>query len=78
MNKFIVKERRPDGFYRNPYRKGGKGLRWTQWKTVASFDTVEEATKAAIVHVGLAVRAVFYKGSKISDGPKIEVDWKQL
>ena len=34
MNKYLVKERRPDGFYRNPYKKGGKATRWTKWKTI--------------------------------------------
>ena len=75
MSKFIVKERRPDGVYRNPYRKGGLGRRWTAWKTVASFDTVEEATKAADIRVGVAIRAVFYKGNQISDGPALRAGW---
>jgi hypothetical protein len=73
MNKYIVKERRPDGFYRNPYKKGGRALRWTKWRTVSSHESLDEATKAAIVTVGLACRAVFYRGEQISDGPRLRL-----
>jgi hypothetical protein len=75
MSKYLVKERHPDGFYRNPYKKGGRAMRWTKWKTVSSHEILEEATKAAIVTVGLACRAVFYKGERISSGPRLEQWW---
>lgn len=76
MKKFIVKERRPDGFYKNPYRRGGKGLRWTKWKTVSTHTDLYEATRAAIVTVGVHCRAVFYDGNQISDGNKLRSDWQ--
>jgi hypothetical protein len=72
MNKFIVKEKKYDGMYYNPYKKGGRAVRFTPWKTLSKHDTLEEAQKAATVIVGLSKRAIFYKGSRISNGPRIE------
>jgi hypothetical protein len=35
-----------DGMYRNPYKSGGQAVRYTAWKTVAKFDTLEAARQA--------------------------------
>lgn len=71
MAKFIVKERQYAGTYRNPYLRGGRGMKWGPWKTRSSHDTLREALAAAVVTVGLAKRAVFYKGSQVSDNGKL-------
>jgi hypothetical protein len=73
LNKYIVKERRSDGFYRKPWKKGGGALRWTKWQTVSSHGALEEALDAAIVTAGLACRAVFCRGKQISDGPQLRL-----
>jgi hypothetical protein len=69
--KYIVKQSSFDGIYHNPYLKGGRGMRWKSWKTVSKHDTVTEALAAAVVRVGLARRAVFYRGVRISDGDRL-------
>jgi hypothetical protein len=68
MNRYIVKERLSDGFYHKPWKRNGGALRWTKWKTISSHDALDEALNAATVTVGLACRAVFYRGKQISDG----------
>lgn len=69
--KFIVKESQFGGTYANPYRKGGRGLKWLPWKTKSQHDTLREAIDAAVVRVGLARRAVFYRGERLTDGQQL-------
>lgn len=71
MSQFIVKERQYDGTYRNPYLRGGRGMKWGPWKTKSKHDTLPEALAAACVTVGLAKRSVFYRGERLSDGNRL-------
>ena len=76
MNKFIVKERRSVGTYRNPYRKGGRATRFTDWQTVSTHDSIQEAvSKICAVVSGASRWAIFHKGKQISDGPKLQEWW---
>ena len=71
MNSYIVKEAQYEGTYRNPYRRGGRGMKWGPWKTRSKHNNLREALVAAMVPVGLAKRAVFHKGQRLSDGPRL-------
>ena len=71
--KFIVKEKQFQGTYRNPFCKGGGGMKWGKWKTKSSHATLREALDAAVVRVGLAKRSVFYRGQQVSDGYKLNI-----
>jgi len=46
MPKLRVQIREQDGTYRNPYLKGGTGIRWGNWRTVETLETLEAATDA--------------------------------
>ena len=65
---FIVKEAQYAGTYSNPYRRGGRGMKWGKWTTISKHTSLAEALDAAVVLVGLSKRAVFHKGEKLSDG----------
>lgn len=78
MSKFIVKEKQFQGTYRNPYCRGGGGMKWGPWKTKSSHETLRDALAAAEVRVGLAKRAVFYRGWKVSDGTKLTLALPRL
>lgn len=71
MAKYIVKASTCLGSYSNPYKKGGRALSWGKWKTISTHDTLEAALEAAVARVGLARRAVFYKGKQISSEDKL-------
>jgi hypothetical protein len=71
MGTFIVKEATFAGTYANPYKRGGRGMKWNKWKTVSKHQSLAEALAHAVVIVGLSKRAVFYKGEKLSDGQQI-------
>jgi hypothetical protein len=71
MKQFIVKEKAYAGTYRNPYRRGGGGMKWGPWRTISKHATLEEAIAKSVVIVGLAKRSVFYGGERITDGNKI-------
>jgi len=71
VNNFIVKEATFGGTYANPYKRGGRGMKWNKWKTVSKHQTLAEALAHAVVTVGLSKRAVFYRGEKLSDGQQI-------
>ena len=68
---FIVKEKSYEGLYRNPYKRGGRAMKWGPWKTRSTHDTLAEALAAAVVRVGLSKRSVFHRGERLSDGPEI-------
>ncbi len=65
---FIVKEAAYEGTYRNPYKRGGRAMKWGPWKKRSSHDTLAEALAAAVVTVGLSRRSVFYRGERLSEG----------
>ncbi len=46
-------------------------MAWGKWKTISKHDSLEEALAAAVVRVGLARRAVFYKGVKLSEEDRL-------
>lgn len=71
MNHFIVKERQYAGTYRNPYRRGGSGMKWGPWKTKSAHDNLPDALAAACVDRGLARRSVFYRGERLSEGNRL-------
>ncbi len=71
MNNFIVKEATFGGTYANPYKRGGRGMKWNKWQTVSKHATLAEALANAVVTVGLSKRAVFHKGEKLSDEQRI-------
>ena len=68
---FIVKEAAYEGTYRNPYKRGGRAMKWGPWKKRSSHDTLAEALAAAVVTVGLSRRSVFYRGERLSEEAKI-------
>ena len=69
--KYLVKKAEYAGTYRNPYRRGGGGMKWGPWKTISKHDSLEEAIAASVVTVGLSKRAVFYGRERITDGQRI-------
>ncbi len=69
--KYLVKSSTCLGTYSNPYKKGGRAMAWGKWKTISKHDSLEEALAAAVVRVGLARRAVFYKGVKLSEEDRL-------
>lgn len=46
-------------------------MAWGKWKTISKHDSLGEALAAAVVRVGLARRAVFYKGTKLSEEDRL-------
>ena len=50
--KFLLQSSYCDGTYRNPFKRGGVGYRFSKWKTVDAFNTFEEA-KAAFLNFKL-------------------------
>lgn len=57
---YILKVRHVDGTYRSLYRRG---VKYSPWKTVAKYPTMEEAIAAAREqpHVGLRGYAIFHQ-----------------
>jgi hypothetical protein len=65
---YLYRRSEYDGTYRNRYRKGGTGLRWAPWRTIAAYATLEEAlAHQQRDNVGLAHRGVFYRGERLTD-----------
>jgi len=46
------------GFYRNPFKRGGKGTRWGKWCTVGTTDTMPAAIVRAETEQGRGLRRV--------------------
>lgn len=44
--KFLLQSSYCDGTYRNPFKRGGVGMRFSKWRTVDAFNSFEEAKEA--------------------------------
>ncbi len=62
MSKFLVKERKPTGYYR---QYGRSGQKWSAWRTVRSCDTRAEAVAEATKMQGLRQVAIFHEGKLV-------------
>lgn len=43
MPKFLIQTHKFSGYYKNPFKMGGKGIKFTPWKTVAAVGNQQEA-----------------------------------
>jgi hypothetical protein len=64
---FIVKEAAYEGTYRNPYKRGGRAMKWGPWKKRSSHDTLAEALAAAVEAVRLLPGRKALGGEQDSD-----------
>ena len=64
MAKFLLQSSACAGTYRNPFKEGGTGLRFTPWRTVGKHNTLEEAKQAWLTFnasVGMRRRRIVHK-----------------
>lgn len=59
---YLVKERSLDGTYQTCY---GTKKRYTKWRTLYKFPTLEEAQRWLSPSNGLSERSIWYKGKKV-------------
>jgi len=62
---YLVQRSDHAGLYRNPYRRGGTGTRWSPWRTIGSFATEAEAdAREHRETVGLFRTRVVFRGQE--------------